>query len=82
MVEFSPSDFDTTIRGGVQGRASRVPVVSPRRAEQLNCVYELRLHEAARLTNLALRHSPQGLDQFKPLLGSVSLFDLIQPRHG
>lgn len=34
-----------------------------------------------RATHLALRHSPQSLDQFKPLFDSVSLLDLIQPCH-
>jgi len=33
------------IHGGEQGRALRVPAVSPRRAERLNVMYELRLHE-------------------------------------
>ena len=43
-VTFSLSDFDTTIHGGERGRALRVPVVSPRRAERM---HELRLHEVA-----------------------------------
>jgi hypothetical protein len=32
--------------------------------------------------HLALRHSPQRLDQLKPLFGPVFLFDRVQPRHG
>lgn len=52
----------------------------------VECMYELRCmkkrRRRARATYLALRHSPQSLDQFKPLFGSVSLLDLIQPCHG
>jgi hypothetical protein len=34
-----------------------------------------------RVTRLALRYSPQRLDQLEPRFGPVSLLDLVQPGH-